>query len=175
MGAYTPTTTFVDGTVPTAAQLNAEFTNIQTAVNAISSANLAADAVPVTALATDYGYYVMTLRAPTVGAGVIVTTIQEGACIPVASAKIVAAYATCTVIGGAGGDHYFDVYSQTTAASVLAAPKAMSVANTAYAGVVTTTTARALGEILTLRAVTPGGGSFTNLVVTILLKNQLVA
>jgi hypothetical protein len=180
MAQLTPTT-FTTNEAVTAAKLTSAFSDVATAFNAVDSTNLAADSVPLTALATDGQYYTLTMHAAGAHAGAIaVTVIEQSIAIPVASSKIVAVSVCCTALSTGGS---VDIYTQTDAAeawdavgrTVLSAPIAIAAVNTGYSGTVAITTARAVREVLSLRLVVGGGNSLTDVTATILMKNQLLA
>jgi hypothetical protein len=173
MGVYTPAS-FADNEIPTPTKLNAEFTKIATAVNAITSAaNIAADGIAVAALANDaYDYAISMEHEGEAAATHLITEVVKSAPIMRAADKIVAVSVVATAVTGSPT---VDVYSVTTGATVLSAPMTLVTANVAVAGTVALTTARSLNEVLTMRIVADVSNKATDIRVTILLKNQLVS
>lgn len=177
MSLYTQTTTFTDGMTPAGSQLNTEFAAIAAALAAIDSTNLAADSVPLSALATDGCYFALCFGPHDIdasGGAVLINTIQGGLPIPIASAKISAVYAYCTDHTD-GTNPTVDVYSSALGATVLSAPITIAADNTAYAGTVSVTSARSLAEVLQIRCTVDNTKIMKDLNVVILLKVQLAA
>ena len=171
MSTYTRTSPS-DGTAITAAYMDGELSAIETAVNDIDDTNIGSAAIGNAKLTNPKAYFALHLKAASVGASEVITNRQDITTVPV-GATLVAAKVVCTAAGAADGT--VDIYKEGgTPATILTAPVGAAAALTSYNGSLATT-AFTVNDLLSLRATTSAGGSYTNLDVVLLFKTNHVS
>jgi len=156
------------------ANINSEFSAIATAFNVLDSTNTPDDSIPRTALATDYAYFSQTVVVDAVGAGAAMADVQMHIPVPVDGTLVrVQAVATGKADGG-GVEPDVDIYDDSTAATVLGSVIDLAVARTVY-GKTPSVTSFSQDDVLSVRSITDGAGSITNLTVTLLWKALLTS
>lgn len=173
MGQYSKTAP-TPGAAITASYLDGELGKIKAAYDDMDNTNMAgSDFIPNAALDTPESVMTLHLRQETLGAGVLIATIQDNVALWKKSGVeiiIERVSAVAATIAGAPAPTV-DVYKNGV--SILAAPISIAAANTAYSAAATTAST-ADGDVYTLHCTTQAGaGAMTMISVTIFFKAQL--